>query len=314
MTVGTRQGKRGGPMFAKFTDEGSRALRACGFAYYYGGNIMNRIIAGLIITLLPCAALAQKPSTAADQVPIEEYVPKVIIEGKWGTGPGEFGLGASRGLEGGDVFPDEIISDDTGNIYILDKWNNRIQKFTSTGKHLENYALDAYICPTDQDYEETRKTWNKRMDTFRKVLAGNMAWVNGHLYIKQKFMPDLRTGKYQNRILILKSGKFVETDKAERKNYRNFPRHEHVYKTGEKFRQEDGALRKFNQQGRKVFEHRLWEGHEYWGGTLAIASHIALTERGDCFYELKLSPVDNNWARIFLPDGGGMQVIKWCKK
>ncbi len=34
-------------------------------------------------------------TVTTDNVPIEEYVPKVIIEGKWGTGPGEFGM-ASR--------------------------------------------------------------------------------------------------------------------------------------------------------------------------------------------------------------------------
>jgi hypothetical protein len=131
-------------MFAKFTDEGSRALRACGFAYYYGGNIMNRIIAGLIITLLPCAALAQKPSTAADQVPIEEYVPRVIIEGKWGTGPGEFGR---QGDFDYDLKPESLAVDSKGNIYILDFVNNRIQKYSSNGKHLKDIPIDGLKGP-----------------------------------------------------------------------------------------------------------------------------------------------------------------------
>lgn len=35
----------------------------------------------------------QLQQNTTEQVQIEEYVPKVIIEGKWGTVPGEFGFG-----------------------------------------------------------------------------------------------------------------------------------------------------------------------------------------------------------------------------
>jgi hypothetical protein len=38
------------------------------------------------------AQQAETQAVNAENVPIEEYVPKVIIEGKWGTGPGEFGV------------------------------------------------------------------------------------------------------------------------------------------------------------------------------------------------------------------------------
>ena len=50
---------------------------------------------------------------------MKNYTSEVLIEGKWGTKPGEFGLG----MVGEEVVPDEISSDDRGNIYILDKWN-----------------------------------------------------------------------------------------------------------------------------------------------------------------------------------------------
>jgi hypothetical protein len=55
---------------------------------------MKKLI--LFIVSFLCAAQVARAQQAitqpvnADSVPIEEYVPKVIIEGKWGTGPGEF--------------------------------------------------------------------------------------------------------------------------------------------------------------------------------------------------------------------------------
>jgi len=105
---------------------------------------MNRIIAGFVIMLLPCAALAQEASTAADQVPIEEYVPKVIIEGKWGTGPGEFGR---QGDFDYDLKPGSLAVDSKGNIYILDFVNNRIQKYSGEGKHLLDIPIDGLRGP-----------------------------------------------------------------------------------------------------------------------------------------------------------------------
>ena len=34
----------------------------------------------------------QHQQNTTEQVQLEEYVPRVIIEGKWGTGSGEFGI------------------------------------------------------------------------------------------------------------------------------------------------------------------------------------------------------------------------------
>ncbi len=113
--------------------------------------------------LSPCAALAQEASTAADQVPIEEYVPKVIIEGKWGTGPGEFGR---QGDFDYDLEPGSLAVDSKGNIYILDFVNNRIQKYSSEGKHLMDISVDGLKGPVQcwavrrYDESEKRHIWS----------------------------------------------------------------------------------------------------------------------------------------------------------
>ena len=81
-----------------------------------------------------------------EQVQIEEFVPKVIIEGKWGTGAGEFGIQHGSGIEGDDrdYSPNSIAVDSKGNIYILDMVNNRIQKFNSEGKYLLSIQVDSW--------------------------------------------------------------------------------------------------------------------------------------------------------------------------
>jgi len=84
-------------------------------------------------------AYAQQPSTgtADTGVPIEEYVPKVIIEGKWGTGPGEFGMASRFPLGYYEQYvPTSLAVNSKGEIYILDIVNNRIQKFNDTGGFL----------------------------------------------------------------------------------------------------------------------------------------------------------------------------------
>ena len=100
-------------------------------------------------------AWAQQTSTAApsgttetadvNKVPIEEYVPKGIIEGKWGTGPGEFGTwGQFVNSEEESYQPSSIAIDNQGNIYILDLVNERIQKFDSNGRFLMKFSTDTF--------------------------------------------------------------------------------------------------------------------------------------------------------------------------
>jgi len=80
-----------------------------------------------------------------EQVQLEEYVPRVIIEGKWGTEPGEFGR--NYWMDEGEEYiyePKSLAVDSKGNIFILDTVNNRIQKFDSEGKYLLSIPVDSF--------------------------------------------------------------------------------------------------------------------------------------------------------------------------
>jgi len=119
---------------------------------------MKKMILSVISLFAAGSLAAQEASTATDQVPIEEYVPKVIIEGKWGTGPGEFGR---QGDFDYDLKPGSLAVDSKGNIYILDFVNNRIQKYSGEGKHLLDIPIDGLKGPVQcwavRSYDESEK-------------------------------------------------------------------------------------------------------------------------------------------------------------
>lgn len=60
----------------------------------------------------------------------EKYVQKVIVEAKWGSGLGEFGMDTLSAPPGG---PGNLIVDEKGNIFIFDCGNKRIYKYDSQG-------------------------------------------------------------------------------------------------------------------------------------------------------------------------------------
>jgi len=73
----------------------------------------------------------------------EEYVPKVIIEGKWGTNAGEFGRNF-LGMGTKDYTPSSLAVNSKGEIYILDLVNNRIQKFDKEGRYLKSIKVESF--------------------------------------------------------------------------------------------------------------------------------------------------------------------------
>ena len=100
----------------------------------------------------------------------EEYVAKVIIEGKWGTNAGEFGVqsgGTSIGEYDEVYAPNSLAVNTKGEIYILDLINNRIQKFDKKGKYLLSIPVDSWKgeftseagIPVDQNNPEGDVRW-----------------------------------------------------------------------------------------------------------------------------------------------------------
>ena len=75
-------------------------------------------------------------------VTLEEYVPKVIVEAKFGNSINEFGFHRqSKGHEYPDMGPNAIVIDSHGNIYILDSVNERIVIYNENGEYKSNIFL-----------------------------------------------------------------------------------------------------------------------------------------------------------------------------
>lgn len=107
---------------------------------------MNKLLSlMLVIATMVKLVIAQEVNNSTDVV-VEEYVPKVIIESKWGTAPGEFGKyydpNAVESLRIAEA-PESIAMNSKGEIYILDHLNNRIQKFDKEGKYLLSIPVES---------------------------------------------------------------------------------------------------------------------------------------------------------------------------
>ena len=85
-----------------------------------------------------------------DTTKLEKYEKKVIIDARWGSGPGEFGK--IDNLEGPSVGPAAFTVSSDGCIYVLDNINERIQKFDSKGNFVMELKYDKY---ESIDYEQT---------------------------------------------------------------------------------------------------------------------------------------------------------------
>jgi len=70
----------------------------------------------------------------------QKYVPKVIIEAKWGSGPGELGYDPS----GPGFGPEGFAIDSDGTIYILDGIHGSVKKYNIEGKMLAEYKYEAF--------------------------------------------------------------------------------------------------------------------------------------------------------------------------
>lgn len=260
------------------------------------------------------AVIAKTTST----VIMEKYVPQVLVRGRWGSQPGEFGLGASMGLEGDNVIPEEIVSDDVGNIYVLDSWNNRVQKFDANGNFLKQYPLEAYVLPTDEEFDRAYHTWNEHGVGFLKVIANDLSWRNGQLEVAQTRMPDININKYETKVLVLKSGTFMEDKHIVFKEYKKQFDEDRFKKKDGKNNQyvlNEDRWEKFNSKGERVFKFEVEALHKYARGTLYFASKVSFSKKDECLFEMKVFSNDNNdWSHVYLSNGGGMQIIRWCKK
>jgi len=86
------------------------------------------------IFLTPILILIFSLITATEEETIQQqtYTPQVIINAPWGNKPGEFGLY----VEGPIMGPSTFTIAPNGDIYVVDTFNNRIQRFSKDGTFL----------------------------------------------------------------------------------------------------------------------------------------------------------------------------------
>lgn len=139
---------------------------------------------------------------------LEQYVPEMLIEGKWGNKPGEFGMTM---WEGEGDYPKSFVVDSAGCIYILDHINNRIQKFDNSGKYETSISIESYRRSTKKEIEESKETWNKLGLDFPVVEADELYIdSNGDLYIPQKRHHVEKAGTKLNPLKFNKKSKKIE--------------------------------------------------------------------------------------------------------
>ena len=98
---------------------------------------MKRAISLLVFLLI--LGMISVINCKANNVPKETYVPQVIIDVPWGKEPGQFGIYEPE--EGPTLGPQTLIISSNGDIYIEDRENGRIQRFSESGELIATIPL-----------------------------------------------------------------------------------------------------------------------------------------------------------------------------
>ncbi|MEW6007921.1 MAG: hypothetical protein AB1595_07260 [bacterium] len=143
----------------------------------------------------------------------------MIIEQKQGTGTGEFGF---RRWEGEPEWPTSFVLNSKGEICILDHLNNRIQIFSNSGKYLNSIPIESYKSASEEEIEESMKTWNPIGFDFATIAARDLYIdKDDNFYLDQHRMnvkPGGETIRETRRIKHTKTGKrvFLSQEKLEK--------------------------------------------------------------------------------------------------
>ena len=86
-------------------------------------------------------AVEESATTSVENEDNVKYIPKVIIEAKWGDGPGEFGFEPDPDVPPAGIGPCGLTVDDA-KLYILDAVNRRISLYSTNGSFLKSITLE----------------------------------------------------------------------------------------------------------------------------------------------------------------------------
>ena len=268
-----------------------------------------------------------------DSLP-EKYVKKVIIDAKWGDGPGEFGIAKwSDPLEG----PGPMTIDEEGNIYIADPGNFVIHKFDSSGRFIKdfergklilNFAIlndTMYAIGLDNinenmrklylvDCEKGKKIWNislKKLDIPDTAFYGNdvrMDSKNGNVFIEKVGKCKISLiDKSKKLFPFIFPAKIIEKIKGRKDLPKGL---EKLLLDKDKMGNYYfgiSTIYKISSNGLIVSEIKV--PRENYVGEY-MANKIFITYKGDIYYLYPTGKIiEKDWKIHFIP--GKVQVIKW---
>ncbi|MCJ7497459.1 MAG: hypothetical protein MUO78_04925 [candidate division Zixibacteria bacterium] len=100
-----------------------------------------------IIILLILFLILQVLAFCSDNTPHQTYIPQIILNEPWGQKPGEFGIDDPyarnpKAIGQGPVMgPSTFTVAPNGDIYIVDMFNYRVQRFTQDGAFVSSFSL-----------------------------------------------------------------------------------------------------------------------------------------------------------------------------
>jgi hypothetical protein len=238
-------------------------------------------------------------------VPIEEYVPKVIIEGKWGTGPGEFGydgfnpedFSPNSAVFGPDdlIHPRSLSVDSKGNIYILDVANNRIQKFNKNGKHLTDLKVDSW-----SGYElDPEKGWWYKVRGINIVIDSK---DNLYYYLKRT-----KDGKETGEVWQFRNDKMVKKGPQSKSKPQTAAVVPFIDPKKDAEIKEEAAGRNFyaKDTGNRELRFGLDSGEELYG------KRRVLFDEDANMWLVRIRKADKIWDKKYSPSGNLMGITQF---
>jgi len=167
----------------------------------------------VVVSLILLLGLSGWKETKGEEAQKEVYVPEVIIEGKWGSGPGEFGL-FKREMSGDHGMPNCIEVDKKGCLYILDPANGRILKFDKDGRFIRTIDLEATGFPEGDKFHKLYPFYIQQDFSIEssEIKMDN----NGYLYIsatdRRKILKFSKNGKFLYEYNLPRKKSYVEEE------------------------------------------------------------------------------------------------------
>ena len=258
------------------------------------------ILAMAGILVLGWAVVQGQTSTdtaTTEQVQIEEYVPRVIIEKKWSSNPEGF---MYEMAEGDFISPvDNIFVDDEGNIYVDDANKNEGKKFNKNGKFLSKMSMKTFQSMKEKASSRCVVSW----DNPQKELPFKFKGQKGYkVKLREKEQKVVITDSKDKLVKVINaiSGEIhsITTDDLD-----------NIYIVGNPVGGSVGgySIRKLNNQGTEVTTISVRDEHFNFRG-------MPFIDKKGNIYQAEIIPDKTDPISPDYSSQGGIRIIKWEKR